>query len=218
VNTIYFKAPWTKDFAEGATKPMPFYINGTDAKDVPTMERAEHFGYAKRDGYTVVSLPYAARHTQFLVFVPDKADGLPELEKQITAKTLEECVDLRRRQVWLSLPKFKLEPPAVSLVAALKELGMKQAFGGPADFSRMATVKPGELALSDILHKTFITVDEKGTEAAAATVVVASKSSGGGPPDAEEPVKVKVDRPFLFAVQHLQSGACLFIGRVTDPR
>ena len=98
---------------------------------------------------------------------------------------------------------------------------MKTAFDDPrgsANFDKIAPPKPNDyLYISNIFHKTFIAVDEKGTEAAAATAVVmmrATSMPGPKPP----PIEVKVDRPFVYAIQHVPSGVCLFLGRVTDPR
>ncbi len=102
----------------------------------------------------------------------------------------------------------------------LISLGMKTAFDEPqgsANFDRLAPRKANDyLCLSKVFHKTFIAVDEDGTEAAAATAAVMMQTTSAMRPD--EPIEVKVDRPFLYAIQHVPSGACLFIGRVTDPR
>jgi serpin B len=133
---------------------------------------------------------------------------------------MAECAKLPATDVDLSMPKFKLEPPTVKLSQQLRELGMKSAFNiprGSANFERMAPRKPDDyLAISEVFHKTFIAVDEKGTEAAAATAVamVATSARMKKP----EPIEVNVDHPFIYAIQHVPSGACLFIGRVTDPR
>jgi serine protease inhibitor len=133
---------------------------------------------------------------------------------------LKDCANLATQEVDLSLPKFKLEPPTIPLKAPCKALGMKMAFDDPtgsANFDRMAPRKPDSyLAISDVFHKPFIAVDEKGTEAAAATAVVVMEIMAAR--RSKEPVTVKVDRPFLYAIQHVPSGACLFLGRVTDPR
>jgi serpin B len=120
----------------------------------------------------------------------------------------------------LHLPKFKLEPPTASLGGLLKQLGMRSAFDDPpgsANFDRMAKRRPSDyLAISDVFHKTFISVDEQGTEAAAATAVGMRAMAAIVRP--EQPIEVKIDRPFLFAIQHRPSSACIFLGRVTDPR
>jgi serpin B len=108
------------------------------------------------------------------------------------------------------------------LTADLKALGMKTAFDDPpgsANFGRMATHQPNEyFALNAILHRTFLLVDEKGTEAAEATGIEASALADVPKPKPVIPIVVRVDRPFVFAIQHVPSGACIFIGRVTDPR
>lgn len=100
-------------------------------------------------------------------------------------------------------------------------LGMKTAFDDPqgsANFDKMAPRRPDKyLAISNVFHKTFIAVDEKGTEAAAATAVVMMELTARREMP-HEPIHVKVDRPFFYAIQHVPSGACLFVGRVTDPR
>src|SRR5439155_14552828 len=106
-----------------------------------------------------------------------------------------------RRDVTLSLPRFKLEPPVFSLRAALQTLGMKTAFDvppGSANFDRIAPRRPGDyLAISEVFHKTFLNLDEKGIEAAAATAIVMKAYGIHQPP---KPVEVRVDHPFLFAI------------------
>ncbi len=109
----------------------------------------------------------------------------------------------------------------MALAERFQTLGMKSAFDQPrgsADFDRMAPRKPNDyLYISQIFHKTFIAVDEKGTEAAAATAVVMMRATAIAGPK-PQPIEVKVDRPFVYAIQHVPSGVCLFLGRVTDPR
>jgi len=133
---------------------------------------------------------------------------------------LAECAKLETRDVDLHLPKFKIELPTIALARNFEALGMKTAFDQPqgsANFDRMAPRKPNDyLYISQVFHKTFIAVDEKGTEAAAATAV--AMMAGSAPIQRPPPVEVKVDRPFLYAIQHVPSGLCLFLGRVTDPR
>jgi len=220
-NAIYLKAPWANEFSDFFTKPKPFHVRGGKAVDVRTMKNVRHFGYAKRDGYTAVALPYSGNELQFLVLVPNELNGLHSLESKLSAEMLAQCAKLEtKRDVDLSLPKFKFEPPTIPLSDKLKALGMKSAFDEPkgsATFDKIAPRKPNDyLAISQVFHKTFIAVDEKGTEAAAATAVAMMAASAMI--KKEPPVEVKVDRPFLFAIQHVPSGACLFIGRVTDPR
>jgi serpin B len=219
-NALYLKAPWASEFSEKATKPEPFHIRGGAPVDVPMMRKTDkHFGYAKRDGYTVVSLPYVGNDLQLLVFLPAEVNGLRTVESKFSGETLASCAKLDTRDVDLHLPKFKLAPPTLALAEKFEALGMKTAFDKPqgsANFDKMAPRTPKDyLFISQIFHKTFIAVDEKGTEAAAATAVAMMAGSALMSPP---PIEVKVDRPFAYAIQHVPSGVCLFLGRVTDPR
>jgi len=221
-NALYLKAPWASEFSENATQREPFFVPGGAPLDVPMMQkRSDHFGYARREGFTVVSLPYAGNDLQFLVLFPDDVNGLHPLESKLTGELLAQCAKLQTRDIDLHLPKFKLEPPTMPLAEKFEALGMKTAFDQPkgsANFDKIAPRTPNDyLYISQIFHKTFIAVDEKGTEAAAATAIAMMAATGlRSPPP--PPIEVKVDRPFIYAIQHVPSGACLFLGRVTDPR
>lgn len=221
VNAIYLKAAWAGAFEKSATIPRPFHLSDGKNADVPTMTREDSFGYKKQDGFTVVSLPYSGGDLQFVVLLPDAADGLPALEKKLTPDLLADCAALPSRQARLFLPRFKLEPPLFALGDTLKALGMKSAFdipAGSANFDGIAPRRPNDyLYISGVFHKTFVEVNEQGTEAAAATAVVMMRAMAM-PVEPPKPLEVRVDRPFLFAIQHRPSGACLFLGRVTDPR
>jgi serpin B len=218
-NAIYLKAPWASEFAAGATRPEPFHVRG-GAIEVPMMQMSTHLRYAKRDGFSAVALPYSGGDLQFVVLIPDAIDGLRGLEEKLTADLLADCAKLKESEVLLHLPKFKFEPPTIQLAKQLQALGMKTAFDippGSANFDRMAPRRPNDyLAISDVFHKTFIAVDEHGTEATAATAVAMRELTALR--EMMEPIEVKADRPFVYAIQHVPSGACLFIGRVTDPR
>jgi len=220
-NAIYLKAPWQSEFSDALTKPRPFHVCGAAAVDVPTMNKRSQLRYVKNNGFTALTLPYTGNDLQFVVLVPDAINGLAAMESALTADTLAQCAKMETRDVELYLPKFKFEPPTIALADQLKALGMNSAFdepAGSANFSRIAPRRPGDyLAISQVFHKTFIAVDEKGTEAAAATAVAMLAMARMQSPPAK-PIEVKVDRPFIYAIQHVPSGACLFLGRVTDPR
>jgi serpin B len=185
------------------------------------MQNQKSYGYAKRDGFTAIALPYSGSELQFVILLPDGVNGLANLESKLSAQTLMNCAKLEPQDVDLELPKFKFEAPRIPLADNLKALGMKTAFDEPqgsSNFDRMSPRRPDKyLAISNVFHKTFIAVDEKGTEAAAATAVVMMELTARFEKP-NEPIHVKVDRPFLYAIQHTPSGACLFIGRLTDPR
>ena len=221
VNAIYLKARWEEAFSERLTKPIPFHVKSGAAVDVPTMVRTAALGYAQRDGFTALTLPYASGEVQLLLLLPDATHKVAAMEARLTPALLAELGRLPKAEVALSLPKFRLEPPSLRLAQVLQSLGMKSAFdkpAGSANFDRMAPRKPNAyLALSEVFHKTFLSLDEKGTEAAAATAAVMVLAAAVSQPK-PKPIEVKVDRPFVFAIQHRSSGACLFLGRVNDPR
>ena len=221
VNALYFKAPWAVEFNESRTKPEVFHVKGDRQMDVPTMVRTGPMGYGERVGFEAVSLPYMGGDFQFLILLPSKSSGLAALEQGLTSEELRTNATLRTREITLHLPRFRLEPPLMRLGPELRALGMKSAFDEPrgsANFLRMAAPKPDHrLKISEVFHKTFAAVDERGTEAAAATAVAMVKTTSL-PARRPEPLEVRVDRPFLFAIQHRSTGACLFLGRLVNPR
>jgi serpin B len=218
-NAVYLRAPWAKAFEAGATKPETFFVHGTEPAAVSTMTQRASFGYEHRDGFAALSLPYDGGELQFLILLPDVPDGLPALERKVTPALLAECAKLPSQDVILHLPKFRLEPASLLLGDQFRQLGLKTAFDEPrgsANFDRMAPRKPDDyLYIGEILHKAFLSLDEQGTEAAAVTTIMMVGSVAVAYP---KPIEVRVNHPFLFAVQHVSSGTCLFLGRVTDPR
>lgn len=167
-----------------------------------------------------MTIPYLGGDLRFLILLPDTVSGLPGMEAKITPELLRECATLSGEEVVLSLPKFRLEPPLYHLSGPLQCLGMTEAFDipkGSANFEGIAPRKPDDyLYISQVFHKTFVEIDEKGTEAAAATAVVMMRATSM--PVEKEPIEVRVDHPFFFAIQHRPTGACLFLGHVVDPR
>jgi serpin B len=221
VNALYFKAAWAEEFG-AVTAPKPFHANAAKtAVAVPTMVQQMHMRYLNGRGFQAVMLPYAGYDLHFLLIVPDDIGGVSGVERKLMASTLLECAKAEHREVILHLPKFKITPPTVPLGEVLQKMGMMTAFDKPqgsADFDAMAPKKPDDyLCISEVFHKTFLELDEKGTEAAAATVVTMVATTAM-PAERAKPVEIKADRPFLFAIQHVESGACLFLGRVSDPR
>jgi serpin B len=216
VNAVYLKAPWQEAFLERSTKPLPFRAKGGTAVDVPTMTQKSSMGYAKYNGFSAVTIPYNDAELQFLILLPDEVNGLAALEQKITAEQLAKGARLPHQEITIYLPKFKVESPTMPLGQKLKALGMKTAFSASADFDRMAPKSSDPLYISEVFHKTFMAVDEKGTEAAAATAV--AMRTLAMPMEPAQPIVVRVDHPFLLAIQHRDTGACLFIGHMTDPR
>jgi serpin B len=208
VNAIYLKAAWLTPFTPETTQPGSFTrLDGTTV-DVPMMHTGESLGYTSGDGWQAVELPYVGGSLAMTIIVPD---DLIAFERGLTPDRLAEItVPAEQRPVDLHLPRFAVESK-VDLAATLAAMGMPSSFApDAADFSGITTAE--RLYISAVIHQANIDVDEKGTTAAAATAIVMRATAVPG-----EPVRLTVDRPFLFAVRDVPTGTVLFLGRVTDP-
>lgn len=214
-NAIYFKANWADTFEERNTKPEPFHLQGGETVDVPMMHQAETFGYAQGGGWQALAMPYEKGVLSMIVVLPaDREGALAAVEQQLlSGDLLAQLSSLQRPKVQVWLPKFSMTLE-LELGSGLSAMGMPLAFSRDADFSGMAP--DADLFISKALHKAFVEVDEKGTEAAAATAVVIGLTSA--PVEPEQPKLFRADRPFIFLIRHNPSGAILFLGRVMDPR
>jgi serine protease inhibitor len=211
-NAVYFKADWTEPFEEQLTRLGSFHLLSGESIEVPLMHKTESFHFRHADGFKLLEMPYGQQQISMLLLLPDANDGLAALEAQLTEENLRAWpADLRRESVEVTLPRFKLES-SFSLKENLSKLGMARAFEQhPDNFLGITTETPQWL--SDVLHKAYVDVNEKGTEAAAATAVLAA--AGGIPPP---PPQFIADHPFVFLIRDNLSGAILFFGRVVDPR
>lgn len=214
-NAIYFKAAWAKAFKEFRTKPAPFTTHGGGKVEVPMMAHTDRLPYAETDDAQILELPYRGGDCSMVIVLPKTAKGLPALEKKLDANTLASFRgQLKSRMVAVKFPRFEFTNP-FRLKDPLIALGMRNAFSAElADFSGMTEKE--KLIIGAVLHKAFIAVDEKGTEAAAATIVMMKRS--GGRRKTDDPVPFVADHPFLFVIQHRKTGCVLFMGRVHDPK
>ena len=217
VNAIYFLADWQTPFEPRATFDAPF-TTASGKKPVPTMHARNVLRLAKRDGVKFLELPYQGNDIAMWIALPDKLDGLADVEKALSATNLDAWkTALTSQEVDVSLPRFKIDPAeAVRLKDHLIALGMVDAFQDTAADFKAIGVPPDagkRIYISEVFHKAFVKVDEKGTEAAAATAVVAP--TGAGMPRPAEPFNA--DHPFLFFIVDKPSGMILFMGRVADP-
>ena len=213
VNAIYFKGKWTHQFKENATREAPFFLAGVgNADTAKLMHQTANFNYAETDGLQMLELSYAGNDVSMVVLLPRQMDGLKALEESLNEKQLNGWIaQLRSREVNVFLPKFKLTQQ-FSLSHTLAGMGMTDAFSANANFSGMDGMR--DLYISAVVHKAFVDVDEKGTEAAAATGVAISALAMRRP----QPVPTfRADHPFLFLIRDTHSGSILFIGRVTNP-
>jgi serpin B len=215
-NAIYFYGAWQSTFSERATEDQDFHLPGGEIVRVPTMHQTETFGYGAAGGLQVVELPYQGNGMTFTILLPD--DGtFDDFEGSLSLETLNNALAIpAATEIELYLPKFEFEYSA-GLSDALQALGMTDAFDGKtADFTGMVDGTPIEpLAISDVLHKAFIAIDEDGTEAAAATAVIVGVEAAA--PDPVEPPVVRIDSPFIFLIRDVETGTILFLGRVLDP-
>jgi serpin B len=222
-NAVYLKAPWAEPFEKSATRPEPFMLAPGQPVDVPFMHTAARLVAGRvaagDQAATVCEIPYAGRRLVMAIVVPEVVDGLDEVLGNLdgdwrTKWAGGEPADVRPRKVVLALPKWTARKP-LGLNAALEALGMKQAFEAKAaDFSGIDGTR--DLFVSDVVHEGFVDVSEEGTEAAAATGVVVGVRSMAPLP--EEPLEVRADRPFAWAIIDRGTGAVLFAGVVADPR
>jgi serpin B len=208
-NAIYFNAAWEYPFNEKVTADDPFYLLDGGQVIVPMMKQTESFGYTEGEGYQAVELQYDGGELSMLILLPE-ADEFEAFEAGLQAEQVDAIIrDLQFTEVALTMPKFEFDSQ-FSLKDTLAEMGMPIAFSSSADLSGM-TGKP-ELFISDVVHKAFVAVDEAGTEAAAATAVIVGLTA-----IPEPTVEVTVDRPFIFLIRDIETGAILFVGRVLNP-
>jgi len=211
-NAIYFKGAWADPFKKELTKTEPFHVDADRTVPVELMHQQHEFAYMETDDMQAVELPYAGQRLSMVVLLPKKVDGLAALEKQLTAEMINRWVEqLRGREVELSLPKFTMTCQ-FELAATLQAMGMTDAFSGKADFSGISTAEG--MAISKVIHKAFVEVNEEGTEAAAATAVLMGPTGAFRKP--APPVVFRADHPFVFMIRDRETGVILFVGRMVD--
>jgi serine protease inhibitor len=214
-NAIYFKGVWKHAFLESATRKEKFILStGQEISDAPLMSQSRSLRYLDGGGFQALELPYTADELSMIVFLPRTVDGLAKLEASLTADRLADWLArMTTQEVDVTLPRFKVTAE-FRLDQALADLGMPLAFSaGQADFSGIAKDVP--LSLSAVIHKAYVDVNEKGTEAAAATgAVVRVTSAVVRPP---RPV-FRADHPFFFIIRDNGTGSTLFAGRVVNPQ
>jgi serpin B len=216
-NAVYFKGRWADEFRKAATRDLPFLLPDGTRAPRPTMHRTGSYGYLDGDGFRAVRLPYRGDRLAMYVLLPDSGSSLAALRERLTRERWDAWMTgFARRDVSVALPRFRAEG-TYPLVEPLRALGMRDAFDSRrASFRAMLPASYFEggrnVYVSEGTQKTWIEVNEEGTEAAAATGFGISVTSAPPPP-----VPFVVDRPFLAAVRDDRTGAILFIGQVTDP-
>ncbi len=210
VNAVYFNGEWTYRFEKDNTADRVFFYENGSSAQLPTMMIKGTFFSYKHNQFEMIELPYGGEKYSMLVFVPGEGHTIDELVKLLSTDNLQDW--MRRMNKFnqkVFLPRFEFSYET-GLVDYLQQLGMKDAFSAEAaDFSGITD--QSRLFISEVKHKSYIKVDERGTEAAAVTGIVFETTSVGN-----EKI-FAADRPFVFAIHERDTNSILFIGKVTNP-
>jgi len=214
LNAIYFKGNWTYPFPREATKQQPFtLLNGTQKPHPMMFRQVSNLQYYQNEMFQAISLPYGEGRLSMYIFLPFKEVSLKTFYESLNAENWQKWLNQfdspdksgdHTGEILIGLPRFKLEY-SIELNDALKALGMEIAFQEGADFSAMT---PSRLRIDLVKHKTFVEVNEEGTEAAAVTGVSMTR----GIPD-----EMIVNRPFFLVIRDNQTGTILFMGSIVEP-
>jgi len=217
INAVYFKGDWGHRFDSSRTRNHPFYPSPKNESTCRMMFNTETYGYLENELFQAAAVPYGKGDFEMIVLLPKPEISASDLIDRLNEQNWAIWTgNLHKTEIILGLPKFKLEYEK-SLNDILKSMGMKAAFDGQrADFGSMVWLDkfPGRnVFIDEVKHKTFIQVDEEGTEAAAVTSVTMALTSAA---PMEKPEMI-VERPFLFGIRDRHTGTLLFLGKVNQP-
>jgi serpin B len=214
-NAVYFKAGWAVAFDRKVTTNAPFFDGTRKLAPLPTMALNGDLSAATLPNMKLAELAYAGTSLVMDILLPNDPAGLSKLETELTTESLAaNLAQLKRQKMTLTLPKFSFGWGG-DVVAALQTCGIKRAFSAAdAEFQGVSEAKgEGPLYVGGAFHKTFISVDEEGTEAAAASALVITEAA----PSAVNTMVFLADHPFLFVLRDSLTGRIYFLGRVTTP-
>jgi serpin B len=210
VNAIYFYGSWDKKFDEAQTKQMEFYIEKDKVVKASFMFSNDKYDYLENDKVQLIEIPYAGKKASMMIMLPKNPDNFNSLINLFKGDNYNRILGkLSQQKVKIYLPKFSITSE-FDLNETLKKMGILEAFSMNADFSGMTGKK--DLMIDKVIHKAFIDVSEKGTEAAAATAVVIREKTA----PAKE-IIFKADHPFFFLIKETKTGQILFAGKVYNP-
>jgi len=212
-NAIHFKGLWATPFPEGDTRTNTFTRGDGSGVLADFMVVTAEFDYAAYDGYQVLRMPYRGDRLSMIVALPGEPGGLDRLAGGLSAATLDGWIaGTERREVRVVLPRFEAKT-SYGLEGALWAMGVTDAFDKErADLTGIGETMKGRLYVYKASHDAYVSVDEKGTEAAAVTTVMIPTSE-----ERPRPPSFVADRPFLFIIHDGETGAILFMGRLSDP-
>jgi len=209
INAIYFKGSWTDEFNKERTREDKFFIAEEKSVLCEMMNTSNENLYFENDDFQAIELPYGKENFSMIVILPKKEKDINEFISNLNLEDWNSWLTgFSKQNGSLVLPKFKIEYE-LEMNDVLKILGMPNAFTADADFSKMT--KKQKLFISNVKHKTFVDVNEEGTEAAAVTVVEMKLTSF------KPGFFMKVNRPFVFAIKEKETNSILFIGKIVNP-
>lgn len=214
INAIYFNGNWAQEFNKENTYTGVFNLSNTDHVEAELMQRLDTVNYFENEAFSAIELPYGQGNFNMMLLLPNYEKSVDVIIEQLNASNWTKWQNDFEitNEVDIVLPKFKIEYDK-KLKDIMQLMGMNEAFTTLADFSSINPQK--DLFISEILHKTFIEVDEEGTEAAAVTALIFDTTSIG--PDKPQKKYFHCTRPFLFAITEKETGAILFMGKVGKP-
>jgi serpin B len=209
-NAIYFNAQWADTFHKESTYDQMF-CTGSDSVPVKFMHKEAGYRYVANSDLSALEVPYKGNNLSMLFILPQQGKTA-SVESSLSSDMISSLAELMlQTQVIVAIPKFKFTTSSTSLKDILGSLGMVSAFSDAADFSGIDGTRL--LRISDVIHKAFVAVDERGTEAAAATAVIMVAGSAFNP----NPVYFTLDRAFIFLIRDTTTGTVLFMGKVAKP-
>jgi serpin B len=209
INTIYFKGQWESQFDPQLTKNQPFFVSADQVKEHPLMSNFGEYNYFEDESVQAVNLPYQGGKLGMYIFLPEENASLQHWIESLSINQLNDLINkMQPKEGLIELPRFR-QTYEVNLNKILQQLGLKKAFDrSQADFSPLSSTP---LSIDEVKQKTFIEVNEEGTEAAAVTGIGAVITS------VSIPFQMRVDRPFLFIIRDSETGVILFMGSIVDP-
>ena len=210
INAIYFKGAWSEEFDKKRTKEDKFLLPDGKSIMCEMMKSSEKMMYFENEDFQAVDLTYGKENFSMIIVLPKKDKDINEFISNLNIEDWNSWLNgFSKIKGSLVLPKFKIEYD-IEMNDVLKALGMGNAFSSAADFSKMT--KKQKLYISNVKHKTFVDVNEEGTEAAAVTVVEMKLTSVG------PGFFMKVNRPFVFAIKEKETNSIIFIGKIVNPK
>lgn len=214
INAIYFKGTWAKEFNPKSTQLLYFHTDDNENVQIDMMGRLDTLDYHKNETFSAIRMPYGKGNFSMSVFLPNDNKTVDDVAASFSPKNWNKWQESfeETKNVDIRLPKFKVEYEK-TLNSFLQDMGMKKAFTEQADFSSINPAR--DLFISNVRQKTFIEVDEKGTEAAAVTIIGFGTTSVN--PHGPQKINFHCTKPFLYAITEKDTGAILFMGKVGNP-